>query len=117
MIIGRFDFDRSEQHYFWKRCARHRRNPVAPTFSANRDRLFSEAMTQRFFVQVLRIAEWPDLIPDEHADPDTRPYKKGDGDKSCMAYLGHALMENRHCLVVDAETTLATGTAECGPAP
>ena len=133
------------------------------TFSANRDRLFSEAMTQRFFAQVLRIAEWQDLISDEHftvdgtmieawasvksfvkkdgsspppsdggrnptvdfkgetrsndthqstTDPDARLYKKGDGEKSRMSYLSHALMENRHGLVVDAETTLATGTAE-----
>ena len=36
------------------------------TFSANRDRLFSEAMTQRFFVQVLHIAEWQKLISDGH---------------------------------------------------
>ena len=36
------------------------------TFSANRDRLFNEAMTQRFFAQVLRIAERQKLISDEH---------------------------------------------------
>ena len=35
-------------------------------FSANRERLFSEAMTQRFFGQVLRIAEWKHLVSDEH---------------------------------------------------
>jgi IS5 family transposase len=29
-----------------------------------------------------------------------------------MSYLSHALMENRSGLVVDAETMLATGTAE-----
>ena len=29
-----------------------------------------------------------------------------------MSYLSHALMENRNGLVADAETTLATGTAE-----
>ena len=45
-------------------------------------------------------------------DPDARLYKKGDGDKSRLCYLGHALMENRNGLVVDATTTLATGTAE-----
>jgi len=133
------------------------------TFSTNRDRLFSEAMTQRFFAQVLRIAEWQDLVSDEHftvdgtlieawasmksftkkdgssppsddggrnptvdfkgekrsnethqstTDPDARLYKKSEGDKSRLCYLGHALMENRHGLVVDAEMTLATGTAE-----
>ena len=40
------------------------------------------------------------------------PYKKGDGDKSRLCYLDHALMENRNGLVVDATTTLASGTAE-----
>lgn len=133
------------------------------TFSANRDRLFNEAMTQRFFAQVLRIAEWQKLISDEHftvdgtmieawasiksfvkkdgsgpppegggrnptvdfkgetlandthastTDPDARLYKKSAGDKSRLSYLSHALMENRHGLIVDAETTVANGTAE-----
>ena len=133
------------------------------TFSANRDRLFNEAMTQRFFAQVLHIAEWQRLISDEHftvdgkmieawasiksflkkdgsspppgnggrnptvdfkgeklandthqstTDPDARLYKKSAGDKSRLSYLSHALMENRNGLIVDAETTLATGTAE-----
>jgi len=133
------------------------------TFSANRDRLFNEAMTQRFFAQVLHIAQWQKLISDEHftvdgtmieawasiksfvkkdgsspppedggrnptvdfkgekltndthqstTDPDARLYKKSAGDKSRLSYLSHALMENRNGLIVDAETTLATGTAE-----
>ncbi|MBF8178382.1 MAG: IS5 family transposase [Burkholderiaceae bacterium] len=137
------------------------------TFSANCERLFSEAMTQRFFAQVLRIAEWQSLISDEHftvdgtmieagasvksftkkdgsgpppsdngrnatvdfkgekrsnethqstTDPDARLYKKGDGDKSRLCYLGHALMENRNGLVVDATTTLATGTRRASSA-
>ena len=45
-------------------------------------------------------------------DPDARLYRKGDGQESRLAYLGHALMENRNGLVVGAEATLATGTAE-----
>jgi transposase len=45
-------------------------------------------------------------------DRDARLYKKGDGQESRLAYLGHALMENRNGLVVAAEATLATGTAE-----
>jgi hypothetical protein len=45
-------------------------------------------------------------------DPDARLYKKSEGDKSRLCYLGHALMENRHGLAVDAETTRASGTAE-----
>ncbi|HEX8011035.1 MAG TPA: IS5 family transposase [Casimicrobiaceae bacterium] len=52
---------------------------------------------------------------DTHAsttDPQARLYKKAAGEKSRLAYLGHALMENRNGLAVDVETTLATGTAE-----
>ena len=45
-------------------------------------------------------------------DKDARLYKKGDGQESKLAYLGHALMENRNGLVAGAEATLATGTAE-----
>jgi transposase len=45
-------------------------------------------------------------------DPEARLYKKSEGDKSQLAYLGHALMENRHGLAVDVETTQASGTAE-----
>lgn len=41
-------------------------------------------------------------------DPDARLYKKGNGDKSRLCYLGYALMENRNGLVVDATTTLAS---------
>jgi hypothetical protein len=37
---------------------------------------------------------------------------EGDGQESRLSYLGHALMENRNGLVVAAEATLATGTAE-----
>ena len=45
-------------------------------------------------------------------DEDARLFKKGDGQESRLAYLGHALMENRNGLVVAAEATMATGTAE-----
>ena len=45
-------------------------------------------------------------------DKDARLYRKGDGPESRLGYLGHALMENRNGLVVAAEATLATGTAE-----
>ena len=34
-----------------------------------------------------------------------------------MCYLGHALMENRHGLLVDFAVTTATGTAECAVVP
>jgi IS5 family transposase len=45
-------------------------------------------------------------------DPDARLFRKGDGQESRLSYLGHALMENRRGLVVAADATLATGTAE-----
>jgi transposase len=45
-------------------------------------------------------------------DSDARLFKKGDGQESRLCYLGHALMENRNGLLVAAEATLATGTAE-----
>ncbi|MFN3503650.1 MAG: IS5 family transposase [Allorhizobium sp.] len=133
------------------------------TFSANRDRLLNEQIARSFFAKVLSLAEWQDLVSDEHfsvdgtlieawasmksfvkkdgttpppedggrnptvifkgeprsnethessTDPDARLYKKSEGDKSRLCYLGHALMENRHGLAVDVETTRASGTAE-----
>ena len=45
-------------------------------------------------------------------DPDARLYRKADGRESRLCYMGHALMENRNGLAVDACLTLATGTAE-----
>ena len=45
-------------------------------------------------------------------DPEARLYKKGDGQPAKLCYIGHALMENRHGLVVDGTVTQATGTAE-----
>src|SRR5215475_15260427 len=45
-------------------------------------------------------------------DPEAKLYKKGDGQPAKLCYMGHALMENRHGLVVDGALTLATGTAE-----
>lgn len=52
---------------------------------------------------------------DTHAsvtDPLARMYRKGNGKETKLCYMGHVLMENRNGLVVDACTTLATGTAE-----
>ena len=45
-------------------------------------------------------------------DPDARLYKKAKGQAAKLCHMGHVLIENRSCLVVDARTTLATGTAE-----
>ena len=45
-------------------------------------------------------------------DPEARLAKKGRGFESRLAYMGHALMENRHGLLVDFQLTQASGTAE-----
>jgi transposase len=45
-------------------------------------------------------------------DPQARLYRKGDGQPARLCYIGHALMENRHGLVVGGGASLATGTAE-----
>ena len=45
-------------------------------------------------------------------DPQARLYRKGDGQPARLCYIGHALMENRHGLVVEGGASLATGTAE-----
>ena len=52
---------------------------------------------------------------DTHAsttDPEAKLYKKGKGKEAKLCFMGHALMENRHGLVVRAEATEANGTAE-----
>ena len=52
---------------------------------------------------------------DTHAsttDPDARLFKKSQGGEAHLAYLGHALTENRHGFAVAATLTHATGTAE-----
>lgn len=45
-------------------------------------------------------------------DPQARLYAKGSGQAAKLSYLGHALTENRHGLVVDVELTEANGRAE-----
>ena len=45
-------------------------------------------------------------------DPDARLYRKSDAAPAVLGYLAHGLMENRSGLIVDVETTPATGTAE-----
>jgi hypothetical protein len=52
---------------------------------------------------------------DTHAsttDPDARLYRKGKGKEAKLSYVGNALTENRHGLVVEAELGTATGTIE-----
>lgn len=50
-------------------------------------------------------------------DPEAMLAKKGKGKEARLCYAGHALMENRHGLVVDFQLTQATGTAERDMAP
>ena len=45
-------------------------------------------------------------------DPDARLFRKGNGQGSRLCFIGHALMENRNGLIVDAAVSHATGTAE-----
>ena len=45
-------------------------------------------------------------------DPDARLYKKSPGSAARLCHMGHVVMENRTGLVVAAEMTPATGTAE-----
>src|SRR5207249_4838243 len=45
-------------------------------------------------------------------DPEARLFKKGKGKEAKLFFLGHALMENRHGLLVDCQLSEATGTAE-----
>ena len=52
---------------------------------------------------------------DTHAsttDPEARLYRKGPGKEAKLCFMGHALMENRSGLVVDACLTPANGHAE-----
>ena len=49
-------------------------------------------------------------------DPEAKLFRKGKGQEAKLAYMEHALMENRNGLVVDVEVTEATGTAECDAA-
>jgi len=45
-------------------------------------------------------------------DPEARLYRKSDGKEARLCFLGHAVADNRHGLLVATETTLATGKAE-----
>ena len=52
---------------------------------------------------------------DTHAsttDADARLFRKGPGKEARLVFMGHALMENRNGLILDAVTTRASGHAE-----
>jgi transposase len=45
-------------------------------------------------------------------DPEARLARKGNGKEAKLCYAGHTLIENRNGLIVEAELTQASGTAE-----
>lgn len=45
-------------------------------------------------------------------DPDAKLFRKGNSQPAKLYFMGHALIENRHGLVVQADATRATGKAE-----
>jgi hypothetical protein len=52
---------------------------------------------------------------DTHAsttDPDAKLYRKSSNTAAKLSYIGHALAENRHGLIVEADATKATSQAE-----
>jgi len=50
-------------------------------------------------------------------DPEALLAKKGKGKEARLSYMGHALMENHHGLLVDFQLSQATGTAERDAVP
>ena len=51
-------------------------------------------------------------IHESKTDKEALLYKKSPGTAAKLSFMGHVLMDNRHCLVVDAQVTQATGMAE-----
>lgn len=45
-------------------------------------------------------------------DPEARLFRKGRGQEAKLCFMAHALMENRHGLLMDLRVTEASGTAE-----
>ena len=45
-------------------------------------------------------------------DPEARLYRKGRGKEAKLSFMGHALTENRHGLIVESRVSEASGTAE-----
>ncbi len=55
---------------------------------------------------------WSNATHASITDPDARLYRKAKGKPAQLAYMGHALTENRHGFVIEACLTHASGTAE-----
>jgi transposase len=49
---------------------------------------------------------------ESNTDPEAKLYRKGNSQPAKLYYMGHAMIENRHGLVVQADATRATGKAE-----
>lgn len=49
---------------------------------------------------------------ESNTDPQARLFRKGKGKESKLCYMGHAVIENRHSLVIGTKATRATGKAE-----
>jgi transposase len=49
---------------------------------------------------------------ESNTDPEAKLYRKGNNQAAKLYFMGHALAENRHGLVVQADATEANGTAE-----
>jgi transposase len=101
------------------------------TFTPNRDRLLTERRTRDFFGRVVAAAQGFGRMSDEHVSPETdfngeqrrnathasttaaeaRLYQKAEGQAAQWCDMAHGLMAIRNGLIVDAEVTLATGTA------
>jgi transposase len=45
-------------------------------------------------------------------DPEARLYRRSKGREAKLSYMAHVVMENRNGLIVQAQATIATGTAE-----
>ena len=76
----------------------------ATTFTKNRERLLGRALEA-----------WSGPGNATHqstTDPEARLLRKGKGKEARLVFMAHALMENRHGMLVDFQTTQATGTAE-----
>lgn len=56
--------------------------------------------------------KWSNATHTSKTDPEAQLYRKGKGKEAKLSFMGHAMIENRHGLVVEAGMTQATGTAE-----
>ena len=97
-------------------------------FTKNRERLPAGDVAAKVLASVLGQPKVKARLSDEHfpvdgtltgepsrrhrLEPDARLYRKGNGQPAKLAFMGHALMENRHALVVNVRLTAATGLAE-----